>query len=245
MKQNLILIFLLTLFFTGCTKEETQQMDFKNDLTISITPYNEFYEKLEDKSGFKISLSETLSAITDTSGSYTFKGLSMGTYKLTISKDGYGSIINQDFIYYGISPASCSYYMMQLSSVQIKTLNLSMNEDTLIVSGTISHKYPVSNSFTYPTYWPYLVAYFNSSSDVSNLNYINYQRFYSNEDNDTLFYQKIYTNYHTYNPGDTIYTVIYGQNHQYYYNTDLELNKFYDPCLGTPSEVKSYVVPQY
>jgi hypothetical protein len=247
MKKTLFVFIQILLLFSGCTKKEFQSLNFNGDLTGKINTYTEYNAIIKDNANILVTLEGSdplITGLTDTSGTYIIKDIPLGTYNLIFSKDGYGTLKYEDFEFIGSDkPRVYSSFMDRKSTTKINNYTLAISGTTLTISGSISHHYPKSVEHGYPYYWPGIIVYLARSANVSYTNNVYTISLNSDQNNDTTF------NYETYLPsiafphGSQLYAIIYGQNNMSYYEYDYVTGYYSDPCLGTPSEVKSIIVP--
>lgn len=238
-------IFLILLFI-GCSKKEVKDLDFKSDLYVKVNTYSEFDQLINDDDSIKLTLGginpvETF--LTDSTGSHTYKDLSVGAYSLSVSKNGYGNNTLSRFNFIGSTGTdTLSLSIMHKSTTKILDYSVTMNNDSIRFIGVISHNY----SPEVTSYRPGLYAFLSDSSDVSSENYKIYYELYTSDYYGNTFNTAFLFYYYYYFPvGSTIYVAIYGHNVNSYFIYDQQLNNYYDPNLGDPSKVKSIIVPNY
>lgn len=238
------LVFLLTL---GCTKKEILQIDFKGDLELKVFTYSELGTLINDKADIEITIEGSnpeIKVLTDTSGSCTIKDLPIGTYNLIFAKNGYGISKIQGLKFFGgDTPYNRSISIVRKSTTRIISYDLSISGNNLLLSGIITHQYPVTGYISYPYYWPGLLVYLSDSPTVSSTNFLSSYNFYSDKDIDTKFSTSMNLNASLFPTGRTIYVIIYGRGRMSTLVYDYEKDISYDTSTGVPSEIKSIVVP--
>jgi hypothetical protein len=246
-KMTIAFSVLLLLLFIKCTDKEIRQVDLKGDLYVNINTYSEVMSVVNDRDSIELTLGGTdleRKVYTDSSGSYTFKDLSMGVYSLVVAKDGYAGFKKSNLQFIGNDVTdTILLQIMHKSTTKVKKYSLGLNGDTLIFKGSITHNYKIPVCDCYPHGWPWLWVFMSDSSNVSYTNYRYPFPFYSDENADTIFSTYCLIDYSRFPSGSTIYTIIYGQNVGFL-NDYYSRPGFYDDyTFGDPSEVKSIVVP--
>jgi len=240
-------IFLIFLGF-GCAKQEFRQRDLNGTLKVSVYAVNEFCDVPNvniDQSNFKVTLKGTnpeMTQFTDAQGSCIFQDLPLGTYTISISKDGFGTREEQNFRFIGSKEIdSYGTTMLHKSTTKIKSYKLTISNDTLHVSGVISHNY---NPKYYSGTWPKLNIYINKTPDIFLSSSQLYGYALANEYNDTIFNCNIKLLSPSFPSGNTFYIVVCGRNVvDYFHYYDYKSDSYIEPSLGDPSEIKSFIVP--
>ena len=222
-------------------------MTSPGDLIINVTTTDGVGHILNENSNVKITVEGTNPEIvqyTDANGSCTIKNLTVGTYTIILSKDGYGTFPLQDYTFIGSkNPVTLSEYLYKKCATKILNYSLSLSSHYLLFSGNLTSNYTQEDVSFYPYGWPSLTIYLSDSSNVSTNAYKTYLNFYSDKNNSSSFHDSIYLYPSIFPSGKTVYTVLCGENQTYIMLFDLTTNRYYDSSLGDLSEVKNIVVP--
>jgi hypothetical protein len=236
---------LVLLMIAGCTSKEIRDLDFKGDLYVKVTTYNEFIHVNNDRDSIELTLGgidPVETCLTDSSGSHTFKDLSIGTYSLLVSKKGYSESNYSRLGFMGNGGTdTITSSIEHKSTTKILNYSVTFTDDSIRFAGTISHNYsPDVTSFS-----PKLYVFLSDSANVSYRNYIvsldislGYEYGVTFDQGYPLYYYQYFLV-----PGTKIYVVIYGHNYNESLIYDNQTKKYYDPNVGEPSEVKSIVIP--
>ncbi|HEX2934475.1 MAG TPA: carboxypeptidase-like regulatory domain-containing protein [Bacteroidales bacterium] len=231
--QTLVLFVCIAFLTLGCTKKETEK-DFKGNLEVKIETLSEFFNDA-GKEGFTVTLQGTepeMTIISDTSGLCKFENVPLGNYILIGEKEGYRTEKMYNFtVLENASTKSATLYMNQRSTTKINNYSLSLREDTVNITGTISHNFR-EWAFAYPYTWPAAVVFISNKPDVSDLNYLFTSKILAKEDNNTMIDGDIRIGDLNLPSGTTLYVIMYGEHWEHI-----------GSLLGTPSEIKSFIIP--
>jgi hypothetical protein len=144
MRTAFFWFFLVCGFLSSCQKE-TLLPDLEGSLVGSVYTFDEFANQLEDRSDVLVSASglKGYVAYTDEAGRFEFHDLPTGTYDLSFSKPGFGTLKQSGIKHLGgmpttlglsFSPATnCSaFFIYQIPKTEI--IDLSVKNDSLFAT---------------------------------------------------------------------------------------------------------------
>ena len=103
-KFSVIIIFILSVLLNSCQKEGemgpkgklgANGLRFTGQLTGVITANDGYYNPINDKAGFVVTIQNkdtTVKATSDIKGNYIINGLKSGTFNLTIDRKGFVTV---------------------------------------------------------------------------------------------------------------------------------------------------------
>lgn len=242
-----IIIILMVL---ACKKTTYEPLDFNGNIKIKITTYDEFRNEINDKENVELLIEglegENLFS-SDTGGNIVVYDLPMSVYNFHFSKEKYGEYLIQFYKFIGdTSDITWDVPLHKKSTIKILDYQAYTKNDSLFVTGTISHNYSqeyLSEQY-YPYYFPSVCIFMSESPMVSHKNYtyINYSPCLKNESEKFNLGKRLPNN--LFPSGSTIYIVLYGKEYgSYYLIYDYVNDISYYTHLGEPSEIKSIVIP--
>jgi len=239
---------LLLILFISCT-EEYRQYDLKGNIQFHVNTLSETgMTIISDKEWVQIRIEGTnpeLTLYTDTAGNLLIEDLPLGTYHIIFSKDGYYPLKIWNYKFMGSDePVNLEVGIRKECSIIVKEYNVSIENNRLYVSGTISHHdnpLPPSGLFRYS-----LQLYLGSDTNVSPANAKWMTYFYTLPENDTIFDHNtsLSSTFSIYFPSNsTVYTVIIGNSGSIMQDYNYETDSYETYGFGVPSQIKSFIVP--
>lgn len=214
----------------------------KGDAIGYLNVYDENGASLSNKAGVTVTVegsSPVVSAVSDSTGKYTLKDLSQGTYDLSFSKSGYGTYKKFGYSFTGGSKPTYSTYG-GIAAVSTVNPGTTLTLDTSLSSFiTVSGK--ISGSFTGNKM---IRGFLSTSSNVSGSNYIG--SFYAQASISDGSFNFSFQNYSFATlgiaKGTKVYFVVYGDNNTSYASyKDPSTMKYVYPCLSAnKSDVISF-----
>jgi hypothetical protein len=215
--KTLILSGIL-IFFIGCDKNKDNTF-LTGNIVGFVKLIDEVGNEVEDKSGVTVSFEELPhSATSNEIGRFELTNVPAGTYNLIFNKPGYSSnkIFSYQFIGGNIPANPRTRTLYELPRIEIKSLDISFNNNTIDISGSITE----TSKYLFRTY-------INDSSNVSELNY----DYKSNKQSyccspATSISQRINLEDTPYSLGDKVYLVIFFYNPEQYGYYDYEEQRY-------------------
>lgn len=243
MKHLLLGIFFL-IVISGCTKKETVELELKSDFIGEVFTFSEVGAPLRDYANVQVQvegLPQSLNLVTDTAGKFYIDQLPMGTYKFILTKEGFGiGTVSNVKIIGGDKPVHYRFALFQKSRTTVTDYTLSIENDMLIVKGSIQHYYQSDGAYAYIR--PFLEITVSNAPDFTGYVFKDY--FYVLESDYSRFETKYFIQKQYFPTGSSIYVKLCGRNAIYgNYVYDFESDTYYDNTTGAPSQVKSIIVP--
>ncbi|MEA1899020.1 MAG: carboxypeptidase-like regulatory domain-containing protein [Bacteroidota bacterium] len=232
---KIIIISNILLFLIGCDKND-ENIFLKGNIVGFVNLVDETGNEVEDKSGANVSIEGlTSSANTNENGRFELSNVPAGTYNIIYNKTGYGSYKRFSFQFIGGNIPAMLYEttLYEQPKIEIQSLDISFNDNVINISGKITE----TSQYT-------VQAFFNDSSNVSNLNYdyASYRYSFCCIPT-TQFSQSIYLSETPYSLGDKVYLVIYfiNPNEKYGYY-DYEKEKYVYTSYKKASSVINFIL---
>lgn len=250
----LFLSFLLTTFLsTGC-EDDTGGPEISTGKIIGLVrPVDQWEREIENKSGIRVQLKGT--NVADTTGKsgnygrYVLKDVEAGTYTITLTKDGYGTMKIPFYDYFGngrefvedglsTSLGKIPQYDIRLDTIFIRD---TFSGKRISVEGALSEAAPSKENGVAT-----VVTYVSKSSDISPKNASTYLNVSTSVSFPTVTRFGSGFDLSQFEPGTKLYFQSYptASSILFYLDPTAKTNNFVYCCLGTPSEVKSLVVPE-
>ncbi len=238
MKRSICLLLAVVFvsLFNGC--EGPAGPNLKGDIIGYAVLIDNNDNYLKDNSEIIVSIDGTfISTITSSDGRFVLSNVNTGTYSISFSKAGYGTMKIVSYPFVGGGQAYLDHvYLCQIPTYTVTDLSAAISSSGITVSGKINGASSIYRR---------AALFFSTSTNVSSnpQNYSSYFPIYM-YNSDSAFTQNLYNiftsnNFHS---GQTIYLIAYaGPDIQY---LDLASGKTIFPSLNpTPSNVVSVVVP--
>jgi hypothetical protein len=281
MKKTIIYLTLLIAFF-ACTKEQgvpgstgpqgATGANGKSSATDTasimgkLVLIDEFSQVQNDFSGVTVTLSsgsQTHSATTGTTGSYTFAGMPTGTYDLTFQKQGYGTMKLFGLSNFGGGTLPTQIRTAYLAQIPIKTAPSSFTLVTNNSSTTTFDLHLDTSSLQYVELNTNILVYISKDPTVGPSDYLvvlnasygtdgsgGYTVNFTKSGPNTAFPPS------SINSGDKLYAVAYSYNYNVYipsdpgaytnygsysYYIDPQTGKIVYPNLSQPSNIVTFI----
>lgn len=179
----------------------------------AVLMYNELSLPLQNRSGVIVTLIEGVQLVndtTDSSGHYTFHNVLTGTYNLTFSKQGYGTMKIFGFSFFAggnaPTPSVEDVYLLQIPRATVP-IALSMDLDSGLVKITLD-----TPGTSYTQYQANFIVYFGKDRNVGPSDYISYVNNYFVPDGAGYSSFYYYADLSKFGPGDSLFAVGYTYN---------------------------------
>jgi hypothetical protein len=245
--MKLLWLSAFLLILAACTKKETELLSLKSEIIGKVITVSELGDLTHDYAGITLTVEGSdplITVTTDTSGSYSIKGLPLGNYNFTFSRQGYGDLAQTIRSIGGDKPRNLTHYMYQKTSLVVTNYTTEFNGRTLLIKGSIQHNYPANRMSYYGLIWPMIAVYLNNKPEVSDRNYLILKNSRALQNDPSKFEFSYFVDSSVFPSGSTIYVAMYGRSVSFY-NTiyDFDKDASYNTGAGARSEVKSIVVP--
>jgi len=259
LKKRFALYFLATFALFSCNENDPAD-DFPNNIGIKgrINVENEFGQPLYDERNGITVLFETgfrsFTVLADVTGNYVLSSAPVGIYTITISKPGFGKIIDRSVRISTVNPQYQvdngsqklpSFIITKLPATNFQNASLDLNSlvngsDTtyeLLVSATMVPGPPPTGQAK-----GYRVFIGNSATTTSS-NYLYQEHFTSTDAEIDLTFEDDILNDIDIESGDVVYVLIYGDSTADVSQLDEADNPTFPNLSVSPSDLVSIVLP--
>jgi hypothetical protein len=146
----------VTALFNNCTEEKIID-ETKGSIVGFIKLIDEIGIDIKDKSGIKITLDATHSTTTNAAGKFTLTDIVPGNYRISIEKDGYGTVKKFNYLFAG---GKTPGVVLDITLVGLSKLALTSKQLSVVADNTVRINGTMTETSSY-----YFIYFFTNKPD--------------------------------------------------------------------------------